>query len=325
VTWVRDIGTWIDSLHQVDDDVQLVWDTFVQEFTEHFMDSQEQQRARLDLDHCKMRFPEVDQYITDFEELVRRAGYTIGSEETIGFFLNGLTPSILDAVVCPPFLTNYNEYKAKAVQHTKARQMVEAIRARRGIPNNRPQNSFNQPQNNFQPHNWTQRPPNQNNPQQPWRQPSYNSTTAPRPSYNNIQVPMDLSRTRTPNNRCFPQANQATTDGMLARLPDDPPQKPKGPCFHCGKLGHFIRDCRSHQRGSTYIHQAFQSRTPSIHLDDSISYMDTNEDDMRSVPPPNLTPQTTIASLKVQIDSLSLAENDSLIEMMGVNQDFTPA
>jgi hypothetical protein len=119
-TWVRDIGTWIDSLHQVDDDVQLVWDTFIQEFTEHFMDSQEQQRARLDLDRCKMRFPEVNQYIADFEELVRRIGYTIGSEETIGFFLNGLTPSILDAVVCPPFPTNYNKYKAKVVQHTKA-------------------------------------------------------------------------------------------------------------------------------------------------------------------------------------------------------------
>jgi Retrotransposon gag protein len=118
--WVRDIGTWIDSLHQVDDDVQLVWDTFIQEFTEHFMDSQEQQRARLDLDRCKMRFPEVNQYIADFEELVRRIGYTIGSEETIGFFLNSLTPSILDAVVCPPFPTNYNKYKAKVVQHTKA-------------------------------------------------------------------------------------------------------------------------------------------------------------------------------------------------------------
>ena len=144
-TWARDIGTWIDSLHQVDDDVQLVWDTFIQEFTEHFTDSQEQQRARLDLDRCKMRFLEVNQYIANFEELVRHVGYTIGSEETIGFFLNGLTPSILDTVVCPPFLTNYNEYKAKAVQHTKARQMVEAIRARRGIPNNRPQNSFNQP------------------------------------------------------------------------------------------------------------------------------------------------------------------------------------
>jgi hypothetical protein len=73
------------------------------------------------------------------------------------------------------------------------------------------------------------------------------------------------------------------------------------------------------------MHQAFQSRTPSIHPDDSISYMDTNKDDMRSIPPPNLTPQTTIASLKAQIDALSPAENDSPIEMMGVNQDFTPA
>ena len=206
--------------------------------------------------------------------------------------------------------------------------MVEDIRARRGIPNNRPQNSFNQfnqPRNNFQPCNWTQCPSNQGNPQQPWRQPTYNSTTAPRPSYNNVQVLMDLSRTRAPNNRRFPRANQASVDRMLSHLSDEPPQKPKGPCFHCGKIGHFIRDCHSCQRGSTYAHQVFQARTPSIHPHDSISYMDTNEDDMRSVPPPNLTPQTTIASLKAQIDSLSLAENDSLIEMMGAAQDFTPA
>ena len=53
--------------------------------------------------------------------------------------------------------------------------------------------------------------------------------------------------------------------------------------------------------------------------------MDTNEDDMKSVPPPNITPQTTIALLKAQIDALSPTENDSLIEMMGASQDFTPA
>jgi Retrotransposon gag protein len=184
-TWVRDMGAWINSLNPVEDDIQFTWDTFVQEFTEHFMDSQEQERARLDLDHCRMRFPEIDQYIADFEELVRRTGYTIGSEETISFFLNGLTPSVLDVIIAPPFPENYNQYKAKAIQHTKARQMVEAIRARRGIPNNRPQNMFNQPRNTFQPHNWNQRF-NQQNPQQPPRQPAYNSIIAPRPSYNNV-------------------------------------------------------------------------------------------------------------------------------------------
>jgi hypothetical protein len=44
-TWVRDMGAWIDSLDLTDDDIQFMWDTFVQEFSEHFTDSQDQQRA----------------------------------------------------------------------------------------------------------------------------------------------------------------------------------------------------------------------------------------------------------------------------------------
>ena len=63
----------------------------MQEFNDHFSNSQLQQRARLELDKCKMCFPDVDQYISDFEDLVQQASYTIGNEETIGFFLNGLT------------------------------------------------------------------------------------------------------------------------------------------------------------------------------------------------------------------------------------------
>jgi hypothetical protein len=81
----------------------------------------------MELDKCKMHFPNVDQYISDFEDLVRQAGYTIGNEETIGFFLNSLTPSILDEVIRTPFPTTYNEYKAKAVDITKGRQMIELI------------------------------------------------------------------------------------------------------------------------------------------------------------------------------------------------------
>ena len=42
-TWVRDMGAWIDSLDPVDDDIQFTWDTFVQEFSEHFTNSQDQQ------------------------------------------------------------------------------------------------------------------------------------------------------------------------------------------------------------------------------------------------------------------------------------------
>jgi hypothetical protein len=135
------MGTWIDSLDPVNDDIQEVWDTFVQEFNDHFMDSQLQQRARLELDKCKMCFPNVDQYISDFKDLVRQAGYTIGNEETIGFFLNGLTPSVLDEVIRSLFPTTYNKHKEKAINITKGKQMIELIRARQGLPNLRPFNN----------------------------------------------------------------------------------------------------------------------------------------------------------------------------------------
>jgi hypothetical protein len=106
-----------------------------------------------------MQFPEVDQYISDFKDLVRQASYTIGNEETIGFFLNGLTLSILDEVIRTPFLTTYNEYKTKAVEITKGRQMIELIRARRRLPNPKPfNNSFGQSQNQFQPRSWRTHP-----------------------------------------------------------------------------------------------------------------------------------------------------------------------
>jgi hypothetical protein len=134
------MGAWIDSLDPVNNDIQEVWDTFIQEFNDHFSDSQLQQRAQLELNRCKMRFPNVDQYISDFEDLVRQASYTIGNEEAIGFFMNGLTPSVLDEVIRSPFPTTYNEYKEKAINIMKERQMIELIRARQGLPNLR---SFN--------------------------------------------------------------------------------------------------------------------------------------------------------------------------------------
>jgi hypothetical protein len=43
-----------------------------------------------------MKFPNVDQYIVKFKDLVRLAGYIVRNEETITFFLNELTSSVLD-------------------------------------------------------------------------------------------------------------------------------------------------------------------------------------------------------------------------------------
>jgi Retrotransposon gag protein/Zinc knuckle len=271
VAWVRDMGSWIDSLNPTTNDIQKVWDTFVQEFNDHFSNSQLQQRVRLDLDKCKLCFPDVDQYISDFEDLVRQAGYTIGNEETIGFFLNGLTPSILDEVIRVPFPMTYTEYKAKAIEIMKGRQMIELIQVRRGLPNPRSfNNTFRQNQNQFQPQTWGTRP--QQNQQQQQR-PPYNSTNAPHPAYNNIQVPMNLSCTRASYNRHQYQGNMAYTNATITQPQEEQPCRPspKGPCFNCGKPGHFARDCHSMPNSS-------------------INYMDTTEEDMQNVPQPTITP-----------------------------------
>jgi hypothetical protein len=71
-------------------------------------------------------------------------------------------------------------------------------------------------------------------------------------------------------------------------------------------MGHFAKDCRSN---------------PSS----NINYMDAEDEDMRNIPQPNIMPQANIRHIKAQIDTLSKADNDALIDAMSLLQDFTPA
>jgi hypothetical protein len=77
-----------------------------------------------------MHFLDIYQYIATLKELARQAGYTIGNGKTISFFLKGLTPSVLEDIMKPPFVTDYTNIKQRAVDITKAEQLIEGIRAR---------------------------------------------------------------------------------------------------------------------------------------------------------------------------------------------------
>jgi len=124
--WHKNIGEWIDSLTP-NNDVPAVWDHFLDEFSTQFQDSQRSQRAMNELKALKMKWPLIDKYINDFEKLVRLAGYTLGNQETMGFFLEGLPRSIAEAVLIPPIPTTYATLKEKAIQNMQSRQVIEQI------------------------------------------------------------------------------------------------------------------------------------------------------------------------------------------------------
>jgi len=141
-----------------------------------------------------MQFPDIDQYITKFEDLACLASYTVGNEETINFFLKGLSESVLEDVLKPLFATIYNNLKDRAIQMMKVKQLIEGICVRCNYPFTQTfQNTFGTQQQ--RPHFFNCGNQYQQRSAAPALQ--FNSSNAPR-SMNNQPVPMDVSCT------CFP-------------------------------------------------------------------------------------------------------------------------
>jgi hypothetical protein len=96
--WVEAMLQAIEQLHPVQDNIEYTYTNFLHRFQTQFMDSTKQETAQAALNkHC-FKFPFVDQYISDFETLVRKAGYTVGSREMMNYFLKGLktAPDVME-------------------------------------------------------------------------------------------------------------------------------------------------------------------------------------------------------------------------------------
>ncbi len=144
---------------------------------------------------------------------------------------------------------------------------------------------------------------------------------------NNIPVPMDLSRGRAPFNHGGGQGGQGQwrggqqsgqgqwrggqqsrqrqwqgAQGNMAQTDQTLPRT-KGPCFKCGKLGHFTREYCSRMQ----INNAH-------YLDD--------QDDMIGIQPP-LQPSNLLSNTLAVFDSLPNDQKDELIQKYeGEDQDF---
>jgi hypothetical protein len=250
--WTRDLGAWIDTLDPVADNLPDVWDTFLIKFATQFQDSSREERAHINLENCRMRYPYVDEYISKFKGLARIASYTQGSAELTHYFLKGLTKSILEEVMRGNAPTGYAAIKQKAIDCTRSQQLLHSLLNRRttGFQGG----AFGQFQRQqqrqlfFRPNNFNNQRGGQTNTAP---HPQYNSSNTPR-SYNNVPVPIavDLDRTRTPTWRGRGQGH-GFARGQAAQT-SQPRYIPPGAgqtnlthivCYQCGDTGHYARNC----------------------------------------------------------------------------------
>ena len=122
----------IDSLrrlHPVHHNIPQVWNEFKQAFKDKFMDSTHEQRARNQLEQLKFKYPNIDEYIANFKDLIVHTGYNLASKEAINLFLKGFSKNrnLLDKVFTPPVLTAYGTMKRHLIAIIKSMQLVNLI------------------------------------------------------------------------------------------------------------------------------------------------------------------------------------------------------
>jgi len=116
------------------DDELDTWRQSAQQFISTFTDTQKDQHAHNQLKGLKMKWPEVDQYMMDFEKLMREAGYRLGTPESIQMYLKGLPSSIMKDVLRAPMATTYQQTIKQAANSVKLQQLIQSLERMRGIP-----------------------------------------------------------------------------------------------------------------------------------------------------------------------------------------------
>ncbi len=235
-----------------------------------------------------MRFPDIDSYIANFKQTVRKALYCLGSHEMNQQFLSGLPRDVAEDVMCYPTPITYQEHTKKALASVRSKVLLRNVfRGNRNFGTFAPQQQ--RPQWN------NARPQGQGSPQ-------YNSSNAPR-WMNNTPVPMNIDRNRAPTRGNYrgnyrgnnfrgwqnpnryqgyhPQNNfqgNATTTGNSSNT-----------CFQCGEIGHFTRNCPKRHQGGQYNRMA--------------NLIDLNDNQMFTETKP--TEEDPVETLQAQLNSLS--------------------
>ena len=135
--WTKGVRAWLLQFTPAQNTEDL-WNEFLVEFALRFQDTQAHQKARTKLQVLRMKMPEIDAYVAEFEKLVRKANYTLGSPEMNQHFIAGLPQFITEDVLKDPEPTTYPEILRKTLASVRAKQTIWALYKRGGQNQNQP-------------------------------------------------------------------------------------------------------------------------------------------------------------------------------------------
>ena len=94
--WKRSAENWILTIPAPSTPNRTIYDDFEEEFIESWTDTNEPYRAATDLDKLRMEHDDVDEYITQFAELARKALYHEDDLAVLEKFKSGLPLELLE-------------------------------------------------------------------------------------------------------------------------------------------------------------------------------------------------------------------------------------
>jgi hypothetical protein len=222
--WVKGVNAWLRGqvIRQrwLTTDKRL-WDEVQESFNQQFANVMEQENAQAKLAAgLKLQQGDLDVLVTEFEQLVRHAGYNINQELVLRVFTSALPDAMYAHIMRGPKPQNYEDWRHAAIEQQKLYMHMK---------------------NRVDRFKTQAHPPPAN---KPWH---YN---APRDS-NAMDTSPGRTRARVaeaedflPGGNRYEQRVGGNREGGYPRGPvQKDGQRKVLTCFFCGKPGHFARDC----------------------------------------------------------------------------------